>query len=225
MIGLKNPCVLLFGPDGTDYGGSQRLLSSAVLRRCGCGIAAAADLLIYLSLYHGMSSPLTEDISTPELSVQRYNALCSRLSRSWLPVIPGLGKTGPALSLGLNALFRRHCLPLRAVWCSSRAKLFSRIDSMLRADLPVILAIGQNFPIVWGNEHVSMYTLSPIGDIASVTPVKAHYVVVTGIDDKKLRVSSWGRMYYIDRSDFMNYSRHHSLPTTCNILLLLPRSI
>lgn len=225
MTGLKNPCVCLIGPDGTDYGGSQRLLSSAVLRRCGCGIVAAADLLIYLSLYHGLSTPLTDDIFVPEMSVRRYNDLCSRLSRSWLPVIPGLGKTGPALSLGLNSLFRKYQLPLRAVWCSSRAKLFSRIEGMLRADLPVILSIGQNFPIVWEKNHVSMRSLSPSGSISSETPVKAHYVVVTGIDDEKLRVSSWGRMYYIDRRDFMDYSRRHSLPTTCNILLLLPHSI
>jgi len=40
------------------------------------------------------------------------------------------------------------------------------------------------------------------------------------MDELWLRVSSWGREYYIRRSEYLSYSRLHSLSLTCNILLV-----
>ena len=43
------------------YGGSQQLSDSAVIRKCGCGVVAAADLFIYLQRFHaGCTSELLE---------------------------------------------------------------------------------------------------------------------------------------------------------------------
>ena len=41
---------------------------------------------------------------------------------------------------------------------------------------------------------------------------------MTGIDEKCLKISSWGREYYIDREEYMSYIRRHSGSLVSNIV-------
>ncbi len=220
MTELKNPIVSVLHPSGATYGGSQRLLENGSLSRAGCGVVAAADLLLYLALYHGCPTALTGKPESHEISLGQYSRLCEKLRKKWLPVIPRFGKTGLDLAVGLNFLFSHYRLPYRSRWCAGHEKLFERAETMLKADIPVIISVGQNFPLVWGKEYLGLYSRGSDGSPRLSARVKAHYMTLTGMDELWLRVSSWGREYYIRRSEYLSYSRLHSLSLTCNILLV-----
>lgn len=220
MTQLKNPIVSVLHDGGATYGGSQRLFENDTMRRAGCGVVAAADLLLYLALYHACPTALTGKPESNEISLENYIRLCEKLRRRYLPVIPRFGKTGVDLAIGLNAIFSHYRLPYRARWCAGQEKLFDRAEAMLSADIPVIISVGQNFPFAWGKEYLSLYTRRSDGSFVRSCGVKAHYMTLTGMDELWLRLSSWGREYYIRRSEYLSYSRLHSLSLTCNILLV-----
>jgi len=137
-----------------------------------------------------------------------------------MPIIPRFGKTGPALALGLNAYFSRYSIPLRARWCIGHEKLFERIEEMLKADFPAIFSVGANFPLFWGKHRVRLYTRSNSGAMSAVTGTRAHFMTVTGIDSEFLRVSSWGKEYFISRREYSAYVKAHGCPVTSNIMYI-----
>ena len=51
---------------------------------------------------------------------------------------------------------------------------------------------------------------------------RAHYVIVTGIAGEWLRISSWGRMYYIRIAEYEDYVRRYSCPLFSNICFIRP---
>ena len=91
---------------------------------------------------------------------------------------------------------------------------------MLSADLPVILAVGPNFPAVWMKERLRFFVKSKNGVFRPGTATKSHYVTVTGMDEDWLRISSWGSEYYISRREYEDYVHRHSNPLFSNILYI-----
>lgn len=94
MLTLQHPYISVDVHGRPSFGGGQQLSPDPMLRRCGCGIIAAADLLLYLSRYHtpgvaGFDGLFAEGpIPLPD-----YNALILRLHRRYFPVIPYYTKT------------------------------------------------------------------------------------------------------------------------------------
>lgn len=219
MTELKNPMISVRRGEESSYGGNQRWSENPVLRRAGCGVIAAADLLYYLALYHGCPTPFTGMPDSNIIDFPVYERLCLRLMKSYLPVIPNFGKTGPAMALGLNALFAQYRLPYRATWRVSHKSLWESIEEMLRNELPVTISVGANFPAVWGRERVRLYEKC-IAGYRPAARTKAHYMTVTGLDGQWLRVSSWGREYYLRRSEYTDYVHRHGSPITSNILYI-----
>ena len=52
----------------------------------------------------------------------------------------------------------------------------------------------------------------------STAAVNAHYVTVTGMDDRWLEVSTWGKKYYINREEFTRYVRKYSCYLFSNLV-------
>lgn len=189
------------------------------MRGYGCGVIAAADLLLYLSRCHEgcAREPFPAEV---ELSFPVYRHLADMMNRRFLPIIPGHGINGLGLALGLNGCFVRYKLPFTASWRVSHGKLWSGIEDMLARDIPVILAVGPNFPLVWQKHMLPLYTKNHLGAYIRVGSVKSHYVTVTGMDERWLRVSSWGQCYYIDRREYMLYVKAHSSTIVSNFLYI-----
>ena len=204
---------------GQSYGGSKMFADDAVLKKVGCGVVAVLDLLLYLSgKDEGLGCGLLRDI--PErgpIPVEKYNALLHALRR-YLPLIPGHGINGLMLSLGIDRIFLKYRMPYTAFWGVPYAVLWQRIEEMLRDDIPVILSIGPNFPLLWRKQELKMYSRTGSGDYHPGPATHAHYVMVTGMDELWLRVASWGRMYYISKSEYLQYVRSHSARLVSNIL-------
>ncbi len=202
------------------YGGNQALSVSKTMRECGCGAVGVLNLLLYLSRYHGVRierlASLTQADPVPSAEFDR----CAlELSHRYLPLIPHHGINGLLLALGVNRIFHRDDLPYRARWGVSAGRFWSSIETMLRQDLPVILSIGPNFPLFWQQNDLQLYQRRG-GSYIPAGKTRAHYVTVSAIDDEWLRVSSWGREYYLSRREYTNYVHAHSMRLVSNILYI-----
>lgn len=250
MIELKNAYVSVLHQGKPSYGGSQMWFDNKTLRRYGCGLIAAADLLLYLgieklpdmtvekwanpNLAHKETAGGREGMSgkteNPEVCAYRKAGdggkhICSEASyavyikrlRKHFTVFPRLGMPGWLLGFQLWLYFlgkRRIC---KVWWGSSVRKRDVAIVKMLRADIPVILSIGPNFPFLWGKKKVRLYRKTEDGSFVYEQSTNAHYVTVTGMNRKWYRISSWGKEYYIDQREYAEYVRKHSLGLYSNI--------
>ena len=222
---LSRPIISVNKNGEKSFGGNQRLFENPTMRGYGCGVIGGADLLFYLALSRPhWATPYTGKPSDSEVSFEYYARLCARLRHSFMPIIPHLGKTGPALAAGLNAYFSRYGIDLHARWCIGHEKLFRRIEEMLRADLPVIFSVGANFPLFWGKHRVKLYTRDGDGRVRPTAATRAHFMTVVGMDDDFLRVSSWGREYYISRSEYIGYTKRYGSTVTSNIMYLTAKN-
>ena len=222
MIGLQHPYISVALSSGASFGGGQQFSKDAMIRRCGCGVVAAADALLYLSRWHSHGAVdyfagLLEDRPIP---LSDYDNCIQHLNRSYFPMIPYAGINGIMLMAGMKLFFHRHGMPYTACWCFAPGKLWDRIEVMLRADIPVVMSVGPNFPLIWGDRRVRFFVRNPAGNYIPASGARAHYFTVTGLDADWLQISSWGRRYYLSRRDFSDYVRRHSTSIASNILYI-----
>lgn len=222
MQALKGSYPSVRKDSSCSYGGNQNWSYKAVMRKSGCGVIAATDLLLYLhrNRKHCQTEVFSKIPASGTLPLGVYNRLTERMRWKYFPVIPQFGTAGLGITAGLNSYFRKYRLPLRARWAVWGKDLWSHVEQMLADDLPVILAIGQNVPFFWTNHKVRLYVKLQEGIYQSSGAVKAHYVTITGIDPRWIRVSSWGKEYYINRKEFDGYVKKHSSYLISNIIIL-----
>ncbi len=204
--------------DGRTFAaGDQNWFPKAYLRKCGCGLTAAADLLLYLrapDCQTGIFRGIPPGRCIPPEVYDRY---AEAFRRRFPPVLPPFGMNAAALWLGVNGCFRAYRLPYRARWGVRPTRLWSEIERMLRQGVPVILCIGPNFPLFWQKHKLTLY----VRDGEQVRPAArtaAHFVTVTGIGPEWLRIVSWGKVYYIRKTEYIRYVKEHSNFLLCNIL-------
>lgn len=207
MKTLKHPLVRV---NEQSFGGNQAWFSTAFMKKVGCGVISAANLLIHLQ-------------KKEQMSEQEYIEFAKQIWLRYLPVIPGFGINGLTLMAGLNRYFGKHNLPYKAFWGISGRKMLSRIDQMLEQDLPVILSVGPNFPNVFGKKMLNFYSKRNDGRFQQAAKTRAHYVTVTGRDGIYLQISSWGKAYYIDIREYREYVRSCSSPLVSNIIYINQR--
>ena len=211
---------------GASYGGNQTWSHRGVIREWGCGVIAAADLLLYLHWYReGCQTVVFDKIpKSAPIPLAAYERLLRELGKRYFPVIPHFGMNGLGMAAGLNCYFRKHRLPLRARWAVWSKDIWTRMEAMLSDDLPVILAIGQNVPFFWMKHKLRLYMKNAQGRYQSACTVRAHYVTVTGMDQRWLHVSSWGREYFINREEYERYVKKYSSYFVSNILDIRTKS-
>jgi len=191
---------------GASYGGSQMWFPSRNFQRCGCGVIACADMLLYLT-------------GRTELTWQEYRDYVNQTERA-LPLLPGLGIDGLRLALGMNVCLHRAGIAKRARWCASGERFWRRAEELLRADVPVLLSVGPNLPRFWRRGELTFYRRLPNGTYAPANHTSAHFVVATGLDGEWMRISSWGEEYYVNRWEYDRYARERSCALFTNLLYL-----
>lgn len=216
---LEHPIPAIDNNGVLTYGGSQLLSDNSVIKKCGCGVVAAADLFIYAHRYcAGCSCDMFDGHGRVlPIPLAKYNEILKSLCRRFFPLTPPFGINGLGLICGINLYFKVHSWPLRAQWGVKYRELWQAIENMIDCDMPVIIAVGPNMPRFWENNQLGLYKRLPDGSFKNIGAVKAHYMTVTAIDDAWLTVSSWGRQYYINRQEYNAYTRAHSNGVLCNI--------
>ena len=222
---LKHPYIAVMKDGELFYGGSQSWAASRTMQKYGCGVIAATDLLLYLSLhkeYCGSREFTGEEYENGILEAGEYMETAGRMRRRYFPVVPGFGMPGWLLSAGINHYFRKNRIPLRSCFGVLNRNLQNRIGAMLSHDIPVILAVGPNFPIPRKKHKLALYKKTG-GAYVEACRTAAHYVTVTGLYEQWMKISSWGQEYYININEYCEYVRRHSCPLVSNICYIRRR--
>ena len=219
-VTLQHPLCTVVHTGGLTRGGSQMLSENDKIRMGGCGIVAAAEVLIYLCRYHNCDGrELLGDIPfTDPVPMDSYNLLLRKITASYIPLLTRSGVNGLVLTGGLNLIFLKHGFPWHGVWCMGKNSFFDNVAEQLGRDVPVIMSVGPNLPNLWGKNRLDFYTLRQDGQCEKAAAVNSHYVIATGIDDEWIRISSWGRTFYINRKEYSEYIRRYSGSIVCNLL-------
>ena len=212
---LRQPYVRVARPN-PSYGGSQMWAEDRNMRGFGCGVIAAADLILYLHRARPeLHIPVPESLDTSEpLPAAEYMAFTGWLRKKYLRIWPKVGINGLSLAWGLNRFFRKNDVPLRTRWCMSRKKLWKRMAAMLAADIPVIFSAGPSVPRFWRKGYLPLHGFAGGTD----SRARAHFMTATGLTETEMTASSWGRRYRIDRREFEEYQRTASCGTVTNVL-------
>lgn len=251
---LKNPTYISIPDSGSfSYGGNQQWFGKdARLSRYGCGNIALSDLCLYLTRRCRLATPetlLAESAGRP-LTRASYLEYARLMNRRYTFTLPFCGCTGVSLTLSLNHFFLRRRLPFRAryLWLNTGQGMLFAIEDSLLKDIPVLLAIGPNFPNFRGRRGVMFYTRDEQRWTRSVSPsyvqkkapgsaeaflpsanshVHAHFVTITGLfypspSRPMLSVSSWGRQYFISYRELRAYIRKYGLSLTSSLICIHP---
>lgn len=225
-VGLLYPLPYIKYSNCLSYGGNQTLSDDTVLRKSGCGVISCADTLIYLARHHnGCKKGIFCNLPEPDtefIPIEYYNERIKELSRRFLPIVPGLGINGPALALGLNRYFGKYDIPFRAHWELRCGRLWQSINDMLRHDIPVIISVGPNFPLIWQKYRLTLYAKTSSGEYRPQCSTKSHFVTAVSLDDIWLGISSWGKKYYIRRSEYDAYLKKHSASLVNSAVYIKP---
>lgn len=222
MTELKHEYIRVEYGQGVSYGGNQRLSGDPVIRKCGCGIVSAVDTLLYMSLiYEWKDLPELQFCSGGNsISADAYNSFLIGMKKTYFPVLYPLGTGGLAVAAGMNMFFKRGLLPFRAAWHTVLRHPWEPMEIMLNSDIPVICAVGQNFPRFWEKNGLSLHISSDSRQTIPSALAKAHFVTVTGMDTDWIQLSSWGRKYYFKRKDYEHYAVKTSNPLLCGMLYI-----
>lgn len=207
MKKLKQPYLRIELDRETSYGGNQGWFSKKYLRDSACGVIGAADVISHLK-------------GKDKMSEAEYMEFAGMLQKRYLPVIPKYGINGLVLMFGLNRYFQKQKMPYRCFWGMSGRKMISRMDQMLENDIPVILSVGPNFPNFWGKQSVKLYKKITDEKYVPVSKARAHYMIATGRAGTWIRLSTWGREYYMDYKEYREYVRTYSSPIVSNIVCI-----
>ena len=207
-----------------------RFSKDSILRNYGCGTIATADLLLYLAMQNEkMKTELTAAVLQDEKGIiyESYDSYVRKIN-NYTHTLPIIAVLGPKLAWAINSYSRKFDLGLKASWRwrLTYYDMLEIMEEMLVKDIPVILSIGPNWPNLRGSKGIPFYERKEIDFYlpdsiqAAKKPyyyhaveqaVNSHYVVVTAIikDDIAsrimLRISSWGRMYYINYEEYRDY--------------------
>jgi hypothetical protein len=172
---------------------------------------------------------------TNQINYENYDLYVRRINDQYTKALRVIAVLGPKVASAINSYSNSYGLPYQAEWKwkLSYYDMLEYMEEMLQQDIPVILSIGPNTPKLWGKKGIPFYERKEIeyrdmdekpaegGKSAEakkpyyykvvMQDVNSHYVTVTGIikDDVAgrimLRISSWGKQYYINYEEYREY--------------------
>ncbi len=203
-----------------------------ILHNYGCGTIATADMFLYLALQNeALQSPITEAAlqGTAQVKYDNYDPFIRQINNEYTKTRRIIAVLGTKVAKAINTYSERYGFGLTAAWMWKLTyyDMLDLIEEMLKKDIPVILAIGPNTPNLWGRKGIPFYERKEIeyvepkekGEIPKkpyyyqvrLNNINGHYITVTAIvkDDVTarimLRISSWGRQYYINYEEYRDY--------------------
>lgn len=240
MVELKNPEYVRVNYRGEiSYGGNQnwfsmdkRLSRDYSIHKWGCGIIAIGDLFLYLAKSNRMyatDASVLARYARPVLDWEDYMRYIYYIYQSFAPIMPGSGMNGFALASAVRHYCIKYRIPMTIAWKGflNEENMLRVMRKMLQENLPVILSIGPNTPLVFRGKGIPFYTMSDRQELipSNNSAVHKHFVVVTGILGRKhrqilLRISSWGTEYYIDYQELRDYIAEEGDSLTSSLLYL-----
>lgn len=217
------------------FGGRQnwfsnnKLYTDNILREYGCGVIAAGDLFLYLALQDDNNRNDLTKIAIKGSTINQidYMGYIITVNKTYTKAKKHLGVLGPKLASAINSYFKYAGINYKARWAMSLSstEMLSKIIEMLEKDIPVILSVGPNTPNIRGKDEINLYTSfaqsnddyivsgNELNQYKLQGTVNRHYMVITELiknnstsnNDIMLKVSSWGKDYYINYDEYRGY--------------------
>lgn len=226
-IELKYDYIRVREEKGFSYGGDQNWFQDGILKGYGCGLVAIGDIILYMAKGH---KPVIKNVydkmnSKVLLEKEEYLGFLRRLSRG-LFLVPPKGMIGPAIALGFNIYAICHKSSARAFWGCWCKDIHTEITRMIKENIPVLFSVGANFPFIWKKEGVHLYRKVMVNGkevMSGCGTVFRHFMVITGLVEndeygEMIKLSSWGKEYYLSWEEFENYLKKKSNKFFTNIL-------
>ena len=246
---LNTPYVSVNGSYGGNQSWFQDINNKRhgkTIKNHGCGLIGASDILLHLHQGKNVNDKKSGESKPASgkylFDMEEYKDYTLEMERKFFHILPWLGISGILLMWNINLYFllnRKRLKEETGGTFYARCAVLPRnilkcIREMLSNDIPVILAIGPGFfrknKVIFynmletreGTKHVK-YTFKP------ATKTKDHYVTVTGIieckgedgeDKVMLEISSWGRKYYVNYDEYLEYVKKNDNFYFSNILYI-----
>lgn len=224
-IRLKYPYVAVMKDGKLSYGGNQSWFQGKILKKYGCGVIAGTDVLLYLNLHkeYCRGQELKEEKNASGIwEEEQYQEAVKTMEHRYFPVIPGFGMPGWLLAAGLNGYFRRNRIPLKVSFGVLGRNIWNRTAAMLAHDIPVILAVGPNFSLFRKKHKLNFYVKNG-EEYTFACQTAAHYVTVTAMEEQYLKISSWGKEYFINVQEYADYVKRYSSYFVSNVFYIRKR--
>lgn len=219
-----------------------------ILHYYGCGTIATADMFLYLAMQNSdMQSVLTAAVlnASHQINYESYTPYVLSIHDLYTKTKRFIAVLGPKVATAINSYSDLNNLNLEASWKWKLTyyDMYDMIADMLEHDIPVILSIGPNTPNLFGKKGIPFYekkeidyqenpedTNAPKKDYKPYyynvvhKEVNSHYITVTALikDDVAgrimLRISSWGKLYYINYEEYREYIENYSGTFTSSIV-------
>lgn len=192
-VELKHTYLAVKG-DQVFYGGNQKMHPMKTFQKDGCGVIAGTDISAYLE-------------GCFEMEEKDYYLKTEEMYEKFLPFRKNHGMSGFVFARGMNRYWREHQLPYHVSWGLPGFLLYNKMRKMLEQDIPVVLTVGPAAPWRKSEQGVNLYQKTADGRYEVKKQTRGHYMTVTGMNEKWLRVSSWGEKYYIDKKEYLTYAK------------------
>ncbi len=234
-VKLKNDYVKVVN-DGKiigDCGGNQDFFKRSDIPFAagqGCGMVAAIDVCLYLN--NTSTITLTDYILSAKMFIKRHklSGLFLREIKKNNRTVFSIGIIPAQICKELNDCCRRLQLPYKFKWYGlhGHKNLYEKIKQQLENDIPVIWSIYAP-----GKEKLALYKYDDLKEnYFKVGAVNNHYMTIVGLTesattDTKLRmleVSSWGKKYYINFDEYLQFEGASLINKYCSNIVYCKRS-
>ena len=197
-----------------SYGGDQSWFyyenedeGNLLIEDAGCGLIAMADLFLYFTNKDDeYNTDLTTYCKKNKQSIYIYDTYYKYIEEvnSTYDLLRDYGILGTSLSSAIDDYLGNS---YKAKWGMSKDKIKPRIKEMLKNDIPVIISVGRTL----NGDYIYPYTKFSNEYYTYDVEIETHFMVVTGyIKDKImnyewLKVSSWGKEFYIDYDEYIEF--------------------
>lgn len=241
-----------------SYGGNQEwfpnekmAITKRLIHYYGCGVIAITDLFLYwaLTLKNGKDTLAGQYIDkNGKIAKEKYMALVEEVRTKYAFIFGRAGTFAFQLTMAINRYIRENHIEHEAKLDLGLDDLtmLKRIQTMLNSNQPVILMIGNSFPILNFSKtkkgvpfyrqrlKVSSKVNSQHESYAKYGLVKkgvfGHFVTITDmiIDEHPerthehimLKITSWGNEYYISYHHLRRYINTYSTPYLSAIITI-----
>lgn len=211
-----------------SFGGNQGWFDGAVygnLARQGCGIIAAVDTLLYISRRYDNSfqqylyevndfcqNHRLAKLFMKEISIRKYDN--ATFAIGIIPIqISGFLNRKMGL-LGRQIRFRWNGI-------YGHKDMYSKMKSMISRDIPVVWSLYSH------NRTIKLYLKTDDGCYSfSGLTVNNHYVTATAVMEdgtcnhsRMIEISSWGKRYYIDFDEYLDYVGNSLISKYCSNII------
>lgn len=219
---------------GVSYGGDQnwfRAKDRKKLADYGCGMVSACDILLHLAKHRKIVVKerfgfFHKVLGQTIIEKDDYLEYLYEMSRRFFPIFwLAKGTWGPVVAFGFNVFARSNGLPYRARWNVKAGNIKEKIAEMIGNDIPVLFAVGAPFPRLWKKDGVTLYVRNEYDKrLHRYGTTGKHYMTITGHFEEDgaewLRVSSWGREFFIKWDEYADFVEKTSCPLLSNILYI-----